>query len=141
MPMVGRGPGSACPTRQAAGIVHGTSRRRPRISPIQPTLWRKHRWPNVLAGSERRAPQNEARAATRGQRRQRCPRLNTSVLEEQLAVLRQRPEFVVDQRLELVGNLPQGTLGGDDLIAEDARLRLHRSGLVSLVLGMLERAD
>ena len=64
-----------------------------------------------------------------------------SVLEEQLAVLRQRPEVVVHERLELVGDLAQGVLGRDDLVAEDARLLLHRARLVGLVLGMLERAD
>ena len=64
-----------------------------------------------------------------------------SVLEQQLAVLRERPEVVRDQRLELVRDGPQGVLGGDHLVTERAGLVLHRARLVGAVLGVLERAD
>ena len=64
-----------------------------------------------------------------------------SVLEEQLAVLRQRPEVVGDERLELVGDLAQRVLGRDDLVDEDPRLDVDGTRLVRGVLGVLERVD
>ena len=83
-------------------------------------------------------------AATRpGASSRRCDagRRRISVLEEQLPVLRQRPEVVGDQRLELVGDLAQRVLGRDDVVDEGARLGLHGARLVGRVLGVLERVD
>ena len=62
----------------------------------------------------------------------------TSVLEEQLAVLRQRPEVVGDDRLEFVDDHAERRLGWDDLGRERRSLGLDRAGLMSLVLGMLQ---
>ena len=65
----------------------------------------------------------------------------SSVLEEQLAVLRQRPEVVGDERLELVDDLAQRVLGRDDVGRRRPRLGLDRARLVGLVLRVLERVD
>ncbi len=64
-----------------------------------------------------------------------------SVLEEQLPVLRQRPEVIGDDRLQLVGDRPERLLGGDHVLHEDACLGLHGTGLVGLVLRLLEGGD
>src|SRR5688572_4709531 len=64
-----------------------------------------------------------------------------SVLEEQLPVLRQRPEVVGHERLQLVDHGPKGLLGGDHALHEDARLGLHRACVVGLVLRVLEGGD
>ena len=69
------------------------------------------------------------------------PTRERSVLEEQLPVLRQRPQVVGDDRLELVDDLAQRVLRRDDLVDEGARLGLDRCRLVGRVLGVLEGVD
>src|SRR5688572_11969444 len=56
-----------------------------------------------------------------------------SVLEEQLPVLRQRPEIVGHERLQLVHDGPKRLLGGDHALDEDACLGLHGPCIVGLV--------
>ena len=60
-----------------------------------------------------------------------------SELEEQLAVLGQRPEVVGDERLEFVRHPAEGALGRDHLVDEGARLLLHGPRLVRGMLGVL----
>ncbi len=65
----------------------------------------------------------------------------TSVLEEQLPILRHRPEAVVDEGLQLIGDLTQRELRGDHLVHEGGRLILDGLRLVGGVLRMLEIGD
>ena len=73
--------------------------------------------------------------------RRACGAGRSSVLEEQLPILRQRPEIVGDERLELVDDRAQRFLGRDDRRRKGLGLGLDGPGLVGLVLGVLERLD
>ncbi len=61
-----------------------------------------------------------------------------SVLEQQFAVLRQRPEIVRDHGLQRVGRGPERRLGGDHVLDDRRRLALDRFGLMGRVQRMLE---
>ena len=52
------------------------------------------------------------------------------VVEEQLAVLGQRPQVVGDEGLQLVGDGPQRVLCRDHMVDEATRLFLHGAGRV-----------
>src|SRR3954464_12035453 len=71
----------------------------------------------------------------------RLPPNRGSVLEQQLAVFRQRPEVVRDERLELVDDLAQRALGWDDIGREGLGLGMDRARLVCAVLRILECVD
>src|SRR3954449_11162013 len=66
------------------------------------------------------------------------PRL---VLKQQLSVLRQRPEVVGDDRLELVDDVAQGGLRWDDGRGEHAGFVMDRSGFVRVVLRIAQPVD
>src|SRR4051812_34468864 len=64
-----------------------------------------------------------------------------SVLEQKLAVFRQRPQVVRDERLELVDDLAQLPLGGDDVRREGLRLGMDRGRFVRPMLRLAETVD